>query len=279
VGRMITNPPGGSDKSQSSHRRNILHDLRGTEGSHPQINRQSTQPGPSGYGGNSHDIVEGLDGSVQANTSRQSHTVPSAGLERPNVEFDPLALSPEETKRDQAKLINEGLAIQSAYTVSFRRGAVSDVLISPGPTGSNRLLDLITSMDCVRAMDNQRNMESMTTSLLHVLFKRFGISFTTLRVPFRSSEITGDDINWLADESGTNVIVLSFEGGDKDLLYRDARDSSATSKNLTTANIDGTQLRGSVLLYFNGGFMYRLYVDDTEARQDTVLYEPSGAQV
>ena len=41
VGRMTTNPPGGSDKSQSSHRRNILHDVRGTEGSHPQINRQS----------------------------------------------------------------------------------------------------------------------------------------------------------------------------------------------------------------------------------------------
>ena len=133
-------------------------------------------------------------------------------------------------------------------------------------------------MDCVRAMDNQRNMKSMTTSLLHVLLKRFSISFTTLRVPFRSSEITGDDINWLIDESGTNVIVLSFEGGDKDLLYRDARDSSATSKNLTTANIDGTQLRESVLLYFYCGFVYRLYVDDPEARQVTALGD-KGRQV
>jgi hypothetical protein len=277
--RMTNRRQGGSNNSQRGLGRDISYDPRGKKGPPSPIDLPHTQPGPHEYGGNSHDIVDAFGGSIQARTPRKSRTVPSAGFERPNVDLDPPALSLEETNRDQAKLINKGMAIQSAYRVQPYDGVVSDIRVSSGHTGSN-LLNLIISMDCVRAMDNQRNMLSMTTSLLQILFRRFDISFTTLRVPFRSSEITEADINWLAEDSGTDVIVLSWLNGDGlDLLYKDSRDLSVTSKKLTKENIDETQLRESMLLYFNRGFLYRLYVDDREAREVTVLHEPTGAQV
>ena len=132
--------------------------------------------------------------------------------------------------------------------------------MSRDESGHDRLKNLIISMDCVRAVHHVWNTSSKIKLLLDILRTHSdNIRFTTLQVPYTLiHDCNKFDISHLRNQVGKDVIVFSFD--DHGLLYTD---SSGKPKDIAVMSDTQEQLFGSILLYFHGGFMFRLYVDET----------------